>query len=303
MKTNDQTMAIPVALPRDVLPGCPVCGQPTPDSSCLFSVHTISKYNVVKCGRCKLVFTCPRPRPEELDEFYKAAYFRKTCAMSLGYEDYRGLGEINARRMWGVMKAKYLGSRTGGRLLDVGCATGGFLSEASRDGWRCTGVEMSAEAVDIAGREFGLEVLHGGLSTEALGDRRFDVITMWHVLEHMIEPMTALKRACELLVPGGMLFVELPNWKSLGRLLKGAKWSQLKPPEHINFFSPSSLSVAVEKAGLRTILATSAYPSFADRALVRRWSRPAWVAISGIASIASYFGFGGYVRLVAEKSC
>jgi len=264
-------------------------------------LYTVSVYDVVRCRACRLVFACPRPLPEELSEFYSARYFRKTAADCLGYEDYRGLGEMNARRMWTVLREKYLQGMPTGRILDVGCATGGFLSEASRDGWRCTGVEMSADASNIARHEFGLEVLQGDLSTEALDLRRFDLVTMFHVVEHMIHPLKALERAAEVLVPGGILFVELPNWDSMGRVLKGSAWSQLTPPEHINFFTPSSLRFAVEKTGMRVKVATSAYPLFADLARVRRWSRPAWIALSGVASLASCLGYGGYVRLLAEK--
>jgi len=187
------------------------------------------------------------------------------------------------------------------RLLDVGCATGGFLSEAQSEGWKCLGVELSEYAVDIARGEFGIHVLRGDIFHHDLKCDEFSLITMWHVLEHVIDPVATLKQAYRLLEPGGMLFVELPNWNSLGRRIKGRAWGQLKPPEHINFFTPQTLHSLARQTGFRVIKCTSEYPSLINEAAVRRWSRPFHQGKAGIAALASKLGCGGYARLLAER--
>jgi 2-polyprenyl-3-methyl-5-hydroxy-6-metoxy-1,4-benzoquinol methylase len=221
----------------------------------------------------------------------------------LGYADYRGLAEINARYMWTFFAKHYLQKPDqGGRLLDVGCATGAFLAEAQRSGWTCTGLELSSDAVKVARGEFGVNALQGDLSTGALTPDSFDFVTMWHVLEHLIDPADAIRRVTQLLVSGGKLYIELPNWNSLGRVAKGAAWSQLRPPEHINFFTPRSLIALVSGAGLRVARCSTAYPSLRDKARVRRVSKPLHVFVAGIAMLAESLGRGGYIRLLAEKT-
>jgi 2-polyprenyl-3-methyl-5-hydroxy-6-metoxy-1,4-benzoquinol methylase len=239
---------------------------------------------------------------EELDRFYSSTYFERDRVTNLGYANYRSVAEENARRMWREMKTVLNGRKVAPqRLLDVGCATGGFLSEAQADQWECLGVEFSDFAIDVARAEFGLRVLKGDVFHPELAKESFGLVTMWHVLEHVVDPVATLERARELLAPGGFLFVELPNWASVGRRVKGAKWSQLKPPEHINFFTPATLATAAGRAGLKVLRATSAYPSLMDQAAVRRLSRPLHLLKAAIATVACKLGSGGYVRLLAIK--
>jgi 2-polyprenyl-3-methyl-5-hydroxy-6-metoxy-1,4-benzoquinol methylase len=130
-----------------------------------------------------------------LTDFYGRSYFEKAGERVGGYADYAGLPEQNARLMWDEFK-RFAPSVAiiRGRLLDCGCATGGFLDEAHKEGWSCLGVELSEHAVQRA-RSFGLEILIGDLSHPDLVSCSFDVITMWHVLEHVISPSQVLTQA------------------------------------------------------------------------------------------------------------
>lgn len=264
---------------------------------------TTARFSAHKCGACGLAFTWPRPTPEELESFYSAAYFSGNGSDGLGYDDYRSLGELNARRSWSeLQRFTPLDEIRPRRLLDVGCATGGFLAEAANAGWDCVGLEMSSAAAASARADFGLEVHEGDLHSTALPTGAFGLVTMWHVLEHMIAPDAALTRARELLAPGGLLFIELPNWNSVGRTLKRAHWSQMKPPEHINFFAADSLGAAVRQAGFRPVKTGTHYPSMVDKARVRRRSQPLHALAAVAAGAASALGRGGYLRLLARRS-
>jgi SAM-dependent methyltransferase len=305
MNESSANIAMPTEPPPPAVPAssalaCPVCAGR--DLRRVFEVHTWSTYGIEKCRGCGFVFAAPRPSPEELDRFYTSTYFTKDHDKNLGYTNYRGLAEENARRMWHEFQ-DILGDRkvTPRRVLDVGCATGGFLAEAKAAGWDGVGVEFSEFAIEVARREFGLHVLQGDVFHPELAEGSFGLVTMWHVLEHVLDPLATLAQAKKLLAPGGLLFIELPNWSSVGRRARGVRWSQLKPPEHINFFTPTTLAEAASRAGLRVHSSTSAYPSLANEAAVPRASRPLHQVKAALASVASRLDCGGYVRLLAER--
>ena len=303
METNsvNGTIAAPIPAPASgKAANCPLCAGLRLHR--VFLVETWSTYSIEKCRDCGFVFAAPRPSAEELDRFYTSTYFERDRATILGYANYRSVAEENARRMWHEFK-DILGERKvpSRRVLDVGCATGGFLAEAKAEHWDGVGVEFSEFAIDVARQEFGLRVLQGDVFHPELVEDSFGLVTMWHVLEHVIDPLATLEQARKLLAPGGLLFVELPNWSSVGRRARGVRWSQLKPPEHINFFTPASLALAARKAGFEIHSSTSAYPSLANEAAVERASRPLHQVKAAIASVASKLDCGGYVRLLAEK--
>ncbi len=287
--------------PTDTAVTCPVCQ--TARVRQVYQVETVASYGIARCGQCGFVFASPRPTPEELDAFYGSEYFQKQQPQGTsGYSDYRNVGELNARRQWKpFLEYAGLGERGGRRILDVGCGTGGFLAEAKADGWSAVGVELAQFAVDIANDELQLEVYRSDIFTPRLRPASFDVITMWHVLEHLIDPLDSLTRARELLVEGGLLFVELPNWNSIGRSLRGTEWAQLKPPEHINYFNRRSLPFAAQRAGFEVLKSTTHYPSLMDRAAIRRASRPLHQAVAVAAKVACAVGRGGYLRVLARK--
>jgi 2-polyprenyl-3-methyl-5-hydroxy-6-metoxy-1,4-benzoquinol methylase len=286
--------------PATSAPACPLCAGR--NLRRVFQVQTWATYCIEKCRGCGFVFAAPRPSPEELDRFYTSTYFAKDHGLNLGYANYRGVAEENARRMWHEFQ-DILGDRkvTPRRVLDVGCATGGFLAEAKTAGWDGVGVEFSEFAIEVAQKEFGLHVLKGDVFHPELAENSFGLVTMWHVLEHVLDPLATLAKARQLLAPGGLLFVELPNWSSVGRRARGVRWSQLKPPEHINFFTPTTLAAAAGRAGMCVRSSTSAYPSLANEAAVPRASRPLHQMKAALATVASRLDCGGYVRLLAEK--
>jgi SAM-dependent methyltransferase len=282
------------------VPSCPICESGA--LTTLFEVQGWAKYQIIQCTGCSGVFSWPRPSPRELDAFYTSEYFTRSQNDGHGYSDYRSMAELNARRMWhDLKKFAPLDSVQPRRVLDIGCATGGFLAEAKADGWTCVGVELSEYAVDVARNELGLEVFQGDAFLPALDPGSFGMITMYHVLEHLIDPIGTLRRVLELLAPGGLLFVELPNWDSFGRVVKGAGWKQIKPPEHINYLNPRSLRVAAERSRFEVVQCDTHYPSLMDRAAVRRITQTLHLGIAAIAKLACQFGHGGYGRLLARK--
>lgn len=139
-------------------------------------------------------------------------------------------------------------------LLDVGCANGEFLIQIQALGWRATGIDVDDAALARA-REAGLDVAHATLTEPgALAGRRFDAITLSHVIEHLHDPPAALRGAYELLAPGGTLWIATPNLRSLAYRAFRSDWLSLDPPRHLVVFTPDALRTAVANAGFTAIL-------------------------------------------------
>lgn len=141
-----------------------------------------------------------------------------------------------------------------GRLMDVGSATGSFLSIAAARGWRAIGVEVSEAARAIA-------ATHGLQSVPTMDNARdfgpFDAITMHHVLEHLDDPVAVIRDALSMLRPHGRLLVEVPNWASLERRACGPAWVDLRPEQHLRQFEPATLRRVLVAAGARVHLITT----------------------------------------------
>ena len=213
-------------------------------SKLLFRGATKHNYQTACCEQCGFVFATPRPTVEQLESFYGGGYWSSNN--SYGYAELE-VAEAWAREMWPEARRFLAGLIPNvGSLLDIGCGGGGFLTAARSSGWSVEGTELSPEAAERAASVHGLAVSVGQL-LPLHASRQYDLVSMWHVLEHLIEPLEVLHSIRELLVSRGVLLIELPNWKSAGRHVHGMRWKQLRPPEHINFFSPRSLRDALTK--------------------------------------------------------
>ena len=138
-----------------------------------------------------------------------------------------------------------------GRLLDFGCGGGAYLERMHRQGWDVTGLDVSAAAVECVRTRLGLRALLGTLPHPELKPATFDVVTMWHSLEHVHEPLEVLRAAHQLLAPGGKLLVATPNIDSLPFRWFGQAWYGLDLPRHLTHFSSRTLRRLLERAGER----------------------------------------------------
>lgn len=140
----------------------------------------------------------------------------------------------------------------GGRLLDIGCAGGGFLVRMQALGWQVAGVEPDPESRAIATAR-GLQVFETLDALAATDDPAFDAITLSHSIEHMHDPAGELRRCRAFLKPGGMLWVATPNAAAAGHRRYGRAWAPLDPPRHLVLFTPSSLAAAFQRAGFTSV--------------------------------------------------
>ncbi len=207
----------------------------------------------------------PRPSIESVASFYKVDDYythhsrdlRKTTSV---FDNM--FGRVLGRVSWQLDNSVYISpawfaSHYGEapvRILDIGCGGGQLLAELKQKGHAVVGVEPDSDARKIA-EERGVTVYAGTaeqLPDEVVG-QTFDAIFITHVLEHCVDPVTALSNSAELLSPNGKVTIEVPNHRALGFQKAGLTWRWLDVPRHLNFFTPNSLQAACREAGLNPI--------------------------------------------------
>jgi SAM-dependent methyltransferase len=206
-------------------------------------------FAVVQCQDCGLCFTNPRPNVSSIGQFYPPDYWpqraprpreRKTNDPRWGRRWFRFLQESRALPRQGEC-----------RLLDFGCGGGAFLDRMHRRGWQVTGMDLSPVAVQDIRADLRLPAIVGTLPHADLRPASFDVITMWHSLEHVHQPREVLQQAYALLAPGGKLVVAVPNIDSLPFRWFGQAWFGLDLPRHLTHFAPRTLQGLLERAGFQ----------------------------------------------------
>lgn len=211
---------------------CPICASVTNEP-----YLAKNSYQLHRCQECDLVFVFPIP--PGLVEFYQESYFHNDPDKpGFGYADY----EQDKEPMIPVFEShlkKIKSLISGGRLFDVGAATGFFLDLARRDGWQTGGIELSMYAATQAARR-GHQVTTGRLP-DLNSPGQWEVITMWDVLEHVDDPVAYIQKARDMLAPAGLLAINTINHGSWWAKLMGPRWHLLVPPEHLLYFSEKNL--------------------------------------------------------------
>src|ERR1700693_263235 len=133
-----------------------------------------------------------------------------------------------------------------GTLLDVGCSTGSFVKAARAKGFDAEGVDISAPAVQF-GQKMGIPLHVLDILRES-PRKLYDLVTMWAILEHLPDPRHYLRRARDLLKPGGLLFISVPNYAGISQSLLG-KRDRYVGPDHLNYFTPRVLRQGLEAEG------------------------------------------------------
>jgi 2-polyprenyl-3-methyl-5-hydroxy-6-metoxy-1,4-benzoquinol methylase len=188
------------------------------------------------------------PQPEDLGKYYESdKYISHTDAKkSLVDKIYQTVKVYNLKRKLALINSY---SSTDRSLLDVGAGTGDFLWVAEKQGWKISGVEPSQLAKHKA-KEKGLE-LYADL--DQLPQQKFDVITLWHVLEHLPDLDRQISKLIGLLSDSGTLVVAVPNFKSYDANFYKSFWAAYDVPRHLWHFSRNSIEVIFAKYGMKVV--------------------------------------------------
>ena len=218
-------------------------------------------FRIVRCRTCGLVYVNPRPASEDLLSLYA------------DYHSREGKDEASwDRLMSGVFReaAEVLcSSRNGsgpGRLLDVGCGFGAFVARMRERGWDAEGLDPSPAVVSAATGK-GRPVRLGTLEWMQGERGTYDAVTMFYVLEHLPDPMGALRKASGLLAPGGTILIRVPHTTPIVRLLAplGLDGSLYDPPFHLYDFSPAVLREMLRRTGFGDVRTFPGRPTVPSR--------------------------------------
>ena len=241
-------------------PRCLVCGAGAPELR-----YRITRFDVLRCRRCAQVFLHPLPDEEEIRALFASLYtsgdgsvpelkdYYRYC-----FDDEPGNPLVQQYEAW-LDKIERV--HAPGRVLDIGCGTGLFLSVARRRGWQPFGVDESREATDHARRHFGLDPWVGEFDSFAARGERFDVVTGWDVIEHARDPVALLATVRRCLAPGALVCLSTPNQRSMLDLVAGflyrASGGRVIGPlekfyieQHFLYFTPDTLRDCLARAGL-----------------------------------------------------
>jgi 2-polyprenyl-3-methyl-5-hydroxy-6-metoxy-1,4-benzoquinol methylase len=207
---------------------CPHCGSEhleTPLAAVWHLPLNHTGFTYRRCCNCAFMFSDPLPSPGEVKYIYENLYGYS------GFAKRRVFKRLQAEERWRLVRRSVGSVIRKGRLLEIGAGHGHFLDVARRAGWEVTGVEVSREAVRDAKAWYqGVEVHCGTVEEADLAPASFDLVALWHTLEHLLDPVGVLRRASRLLKRGGMLIVGVPNPISLGQRMRGKKWVWCQAP-------------------------------------------------------------------------
>ncbi len=215
---------------------CPICGNRQFTSELHLRDYAAShrEFMIKSCTNCHLWLTNPRPQEQELAQYYTTSAYISHQKKSNSLLD---TCYFLARRLMLHRKLRLIEmSHSKGRLLDYGCGTGAFLDLARRKGWQVCGYEPSLQARHAANPNLNI----AATPTELSG--QYDVITLWHVLEHIPHLIEDLQRISSLLKPGGLLIVAVPNRESWDADHYGSAWAGFDVPRHLWHFSRSNIA-------------------------------------------------------------
>lgn len=241
---------------------CPVCGGSESQATVL--PYGSSEWPMVACGKCDFVFLTQAPVYERLSEEFA---WEKTSQMERESREVREPVKQGISRALKQFRRKFLkrdklndllNLHIGrGAILDIGCAGGGFLQKLPPQ-YQPHGIEVSrvlaAEAERIVAPRGG-SIMHDNAlnGIKRFPDGQFAGVIMSAFLEHEVEPAQLLNEISRVLQPGGKVIIKVPNYASWNRHVRKEKWCGFRLPDHVNYFTPQSLTTLVTRSGLEVV--------------------------------------------------
>lgn len=231
---------------------CPVCSSNK-------IIRTISTqdyfltnetFDILTCSECSFAMTYPIPEPSDLPKYYQSENYLSHTAAKKGAINslYQILRNINLKRKYKLV-SKY---KSNGQILDIGCGTGELLNYFSNKNWQVQGIEPNLEARNFAIKQYKLEIFPEE-KLPNLTAKKFDIITMWHVLEHVPDFNLRLSQIKKLLKPNGTIFIAVPNINSPDAKYYGQYWAALDVPRHLHHFSSKSIKEVAKRNELNLV--------------------------------------------------
>jgi trans-aconitate methyltransferase len=226
---------------------CPICNAQSFSLFLQAKDYTVSQetFNILKCDHCGFMLTSPVPK--DLNPYYQSPQYISHSNQTSGITDalYKFARTITLR--WKTNLINHYNTTTQKTLLDYGCGTGAFLHHAQKNGWEISGVEPAEKPRAIASITTSIAVAE---SLQQLQPKKFSVITLWHVLEHVEHLHGILDQLTARLQNNGTIFIAVPNHKSLDARTYKSQWAAYDTPRHLWHFSQSTMTSLLNQHGL-----------------------------------------------------
>ncbi|MFZ5366166.1 MAG: class I SAM-dependent methyltransferase [Patescibacteria group bacterium] len=287
--------------------GCPICGVsnlslvfpanigPAPfKRSYKISGTDYGKHlDILRCLSCGIVFQEIGFSRKAIDHYYQSLDDPQ-------YEEERINRSLAFKRIIKSLKK----IRAAGKLLDVGCATGAFLVEARNYGYEVYGIEPSNWAVKIAREKYHLKVKKGFLKNVKFPKESLQLVTLIDVLEHLVDPISSLRKVCSLLEQDGVICIVMPNINSLAARILGERWWHIRPG-HFFYFSPKTIKFLLEMTGFEIIISRRykwyLSASYFFQRLLKLLSIPCKIKFKGLEKITLGIDLGDSMEVYAVK--
>jgi 2-polyprenyl-3-methyl-5-hydroxy-6-metoxy-1,4-benzoquinol methylase len=227
---------------------CPVCTSKEITSQLKAKDHLVSgeEFNIDYCSACGLRFTNPRPEDKDLDSYYDSEeYVSHTNESNNLVNRLYKIARSFTLRSKRKLVEKYAMNRT---ILDYGCGTGHFLYQCKKNHWKVSGIEPNNLARNQAN-----QLVSGNVFPDLtdLSEKHFNVITLWHVLEHLPELTNTIIQLKKMLHPEGVLVIAVPNYEAYEQKVFNEQWAAYDVPRHLYHFNQQALNHLFSNHGLK----------------------------------------------------
>jgi 2-polyprenyl-3-methyl-5-hydroxy-6-metoxy-1,4-benzoquinol methylase len=238
-------------MPNIVLTKCTACLSPNVKKYTTIKDHSISgeSFEISECQDCGFRYTANPPAEADCGRYYQSEDYISHSDTKKGIIAtlYHKVRDIMLERKYQLISKKSHGKS----LLDVGSGTGYFPAYMKDKGYHCEGIEVDDKARIYSRSKFGLTVHKPQALFDDTINRSFDVITLWHVLEHLYSPDRYMQRFSQLLTDDGVLIIALPNHDSFDQSQYKTFWAAYDVPRHLWHFHPKSFLGFAERNGFR----------------------------------------------------
>lgn len=276
---------------------CPVCNKEDVSSYIHSKDFSLTKdnFDIIECAFCTLKYTHPIPSKDQIAPYYDFPEYISHTDVKKGWMNqlYHRVRKYTLQQKTNWVQGLFTGHK--GQLLEVGAGTGAFAHAMKEKGWNVTALEPDAASRQRAMDTYGIELL----PIEKLYDLpagKFDVITLWHVLEHVHDLKQYIQAFEQLLKPNGRLIIAVPNYTSYDAQYYKAFWAAYDVPRHLYHFSPMAMKRLMHKNQMQIV---SYNPMWFDSFYVSLLSEK--YKQSGMFGVARAFVIGAISNLIALR--